>query len=265
MDRSRLKNVIILILALVNVFLLGSIVWRLAMEQAANRRTAAELTELCLRQGVSLEARLPDALPPAAHTLARDVNGDALLAGALLGEALTASDLGGGIYSYVNDSGQGTFRASGGFEITGLLAKKDPEAVCRKFCQAFGYQDFSMSLAGGSGTGTAIQRFEGFPVINAAVTFLVEDGQLISVRGVHLPQTILSSDTSASMTAVTAVTRFLDELRSGAVVSSILDLSLCYELQSTAAAPMALIPVWQITTDIGNYYVNCLSGAVSHS
>ena len=40
-------------------------------------------------------------------------------------------------------------------------------------------------------------------------------------------------------------------------------MSLCYELQSSAAAPMSLTPVWHIVTDTVGYYVNCATGAVS--
>ncbi|MBD5148264.1 MAG: hypothetical protein HDT19_05740, partial [Oscillibacter sp.] len=40
-------------------------------------------------------------------------------------------------------------------------------------------------------------------------------------------------------------------------------MSLCYEFQSTAASPMALVPSWCLTTDTVNYYVNCFTGAVS--
>lgn len=49
---------------------------------------------------------------------------------------------------------------------------------------------------------------------------------------------------------------------SSSVVSSITEVSLCYELQSTTAAPMALVPSWRIVTDTATFYVNCISGTV---
>ena len=45
--------------------------------------------------------------------------------------------------------------------------------------------------------------------------------------------------------------------------SSVAEMYLCYELQSSTAAPMSLVPAWCIVTDTVNYYVNCASGAVS--
>ena len=68
------------------------------------------------------------------------------------------------------------------------------------------------------------------------------------------------------MSAVTALTKFLNARRdSGAVVSAVTEVYLCYELQSTAAAPMSLVPAWCVVTDTGNYYVNCLTEAVTRS
>ena len=264
MNRAHLKNIIILILLLVNLVLLGFLGIRLSQERAARARTVQELTTLFASERISLTAQIPTGLPPAGKTLTRDVDADRSLAAALLGDGLKTADEGGGIYTCSNANGQALFRSSGSFEITGLLARTDAEAVCEKFCQAFGYQEFSIELTDGSGTGTAIQYFDGYPVANATVKFLVENGTLISVSGIHIPQTASASAANSSMTAVTALTKFLENRRANmAVLSVVSDVYLCYELQSTAAAPMSLSPAWCVVADTGNYYVNCSNGAVT--
>lgn len=264
MNRAHLKNIVILILLLVNLVLLGFLGVRLSQERAARARTIEELTELFASEQISLTAHIPDDEPPSVQTLTRDVDGDQDLAASLLGDGLETSDEGGGIYTCVNENGQALFRSSGSFEITGVLSKTDAEAVCKKFCQTFGYQDLVMDLSGGSGIGSAVQYFNGYPVINAAVKFLVEDGTLISVSGIHIPQASSNTAGSGTMTAVTALTRFLEDRRAAAaVLSTVSGVYLCYELQSTAAAPMSLSPAWCVVTDTGNYYVNCSTGAVS--
>lgn len=48
-----------------------------------------------------------------------------------------------------------------------------------------------------------------------------------------------------------------------AVVSSITDLDLCLEYQSSSTTSMSLIPAWCIVTNTGEYYVNCSTGAVT--
>jgi len=264
MNRAHLKNIIILILLLVNLVLLGFLGTRLSQERAARTRTLAELTELFASEGISLTAQIPEDAPPSGQTLTRDVDGDRALAVSLLGDSLETSDEGGGIYTCASENGQALFRSSGSFEVTGLLARTDAEAVCKKFCQAFGYQDLVMDLHGGSGTGIAVQYFDGYPVANATVKFLVENGRLISVSGIHLPQTSSGTVSGGSLSAVTALTKFLEDRRAvAAVLSSVSDVYLCYELQSTAAAPMSLTPAWCVVTDTGNYYVNCSTGAVT--
>ena len=66
-----------------------------------------------------------------------------------------------------------------------------------------------------------------------------------------------------ALSALGALNALLDTVRSGAVVTAVTDIYLCYELQSTAASPMSLVPAWCVVTDTENYYVNSSTGAVS--
>ena len=117
----------------------------------------------------------------------------------------------------------------------------------------------------GSGTITALREYGGLTVANCAVTFLLEEDAVVSARGTLLPETSAESSGGPELlSAQAALTAFLAMRReTGAVASSITEMSLCYELQSSAAAPMSLTPVWHILTDTVGYYVNCATGAVS--
>ena len=55
MDRYRLKNVIILILLLVNGFLLGSMAYRSTAARAAHDRSVEQLVELFAAESIDLE------------------------------------------------------------------------------------------------------------------------------------------------------------------------------------------------------------------
>lgn len=265
MERARLKNLIILILVLVNGFLLTSLLLRQRVRQASHQRAVEELVQLFSEDGIALSAdKVPRNLPPAVRRLSRSTQEDQALAAALLGDSLTVSDAGGGIYLYTAENGQASFRANGVFDISGSLGD-DADAVCRSFCRDYGYQGLTFSLADGSGTAVASQYCDGYPVTNCTVTFRIENGRLISAEGTHLPASYTDIDT-APMTAVTALSRFLSARReSGAVVSAVNRVYLCYQLQSTAAEPMSLVPVWCIVTDTAYYYVNCSAGTVAHS
>ncbi|MCI2058635.1 MAG: hypothetical protein LKJ80_05450 [Oscillibacter sp.] len=268
MERSRLKNIIIVILALVNAFLIFSLSIRHFSGQAARNRTVSELSALFRNDGVELNTDgLPDTLPPAGGTLTRDLAADKAAAVFLLSDVTDIRNEGGGIYTYSGSGGRATFRSGGSFDASGTLAGTGAETLCRKFCKTFGYEELAFSLDdSGSGTASAVQFFSGRPVINATVTFILENYTLISVSGIHLPSTFSAASGGGSMTAATALTRFLSARReSGAVVSAVTDVQLCYQLQGATASTVLLSPAWQITTDIGYYYVNCSSGLVSRS
>jgi len=73
MDRFRLKNIIILILLLLNGFLLFSLAQRRTAERDAFRRTAEQLVALFQGDGMELDSgAISRDSPPAAVTLTRD-------------------------------------------------------------------------------------------------------------------------------------------------------------------------------------------------
>lgn len=265
MDRFRLKNLMILILLLLNGFLLFSLAQRRAAERDAFRRTAEQLVALFEGDGMALD---PDAIstdaPPEGVALARDTALEQQAAAFLLGEALASSDQGGGIYHYSGAGGEALFRSSGGFEVSGVLAERDVEDVCRDFCKDFSYDAPDVRLdEEGSGVFSASAVYDKLPVFNCSVTFTVEKGVLTAVSGTLLPKTGAPSPEEEPLSAAGALAVFQRMRReSAAVASTVTETRLCYELQ-TAGAAMSLTPAWRIVTDTEDYYVNCRTGAVT--
>ena len=73
-----------------------------------------------------------------------------------------------------------------------------------------------------------------------------------------------SESGETALDAVTALVRFLDDRNaSGAVCTGITWLSAVYLMQSTTSAPLQLVPVLRVDTDVYSYYVNIISGEVS--
>lgn len=264
METYRLKNIVILILVLTNLSLLGLLVLR-ATTGAASRETAAgQMAELFAAEGVALDpARIPGTTPPAGLTLARDEDEERRLAEFLLGDALSAADGGGGVRTFQGPGGSAVFRADGSFDVSLSPGDGDAASLCRAFCRSFHYEDISLPPAGEDGAGTAVQTFDGAPVVNCTVTFTVAGGVLERVSGTHLPSGGETPAAGGALSALGALDALLDTIRGGAVVTAVTDIYLCYELQSTAAAPMALVPAWCVVTDTENYYVNSSSGAVT--
>lgn len=269
MERSRLKNIILLILVLVNAMLLIALASTHVQESSARKRLTSQLVIMFKNNGIVLNAeKIPTELPSAGAVLHRNTDEERTMAVLFLGKSPKTDNAGGGIYTYSTSRGNATFRTDGSFDITGRLGSSHLEKLCRKFCSVYGYQNLKLNLRNGKGQGKATQYYKnGRCIVNGTVSFLIEDGSLISVSGTHVPNpdSRLSGKT-VSMTAATALTRFLEFHRqSGAVVSKIKRIFPCYRLKSSVSAPLSLIPIWRIVTDTGNYDINCATGTVTQA
>ena len=264
MESFRLKNIIILILALMNLCLLGLLAVRATTALSAPAEARDQMVQLYAAEGVSLDGSLiSGTTPPSGLTLERDTAEEARMAEFLLGDPLSKSDGGGGVTTYQNENGSAVFRADGTFDVVIDQSDDMADTLCRAFCRAFHYEGLTVSLEGAEGTAAAIQTYNGAPVVNCTVTFAISGGRVVSVSGAHLPQEGQSTSGDGALSALGALNAFLGTVQSGAVVTAVTDLYLCYELQSTTATPMALVPAWCIVTDTSNYYVNCYTGSVS--
>lgn len=265
MERYRLKNIIILILVLLNVCLLGILSLRLSAEHSSRRQAREQLVALFSAAEVSLDADLISGeIPPPSLTLTRDEAEDQAMAAYLLGGTPTQSDQGGGIFAYTGAYGAAQFRSNGGFDAVCSRPLENPEDFCRDFCDTFGYEEVDISLEGTSGTMTAVQYYQDYPVVDCTVTFTLEDGVLKRAIGTHLPGNGTATDTGEEpLSSLSALAAFLNTIREGAVGTAVTDLYLCYELQSTTTALMTLAPAWCVVTDTAKYYVNCISGVVT--
>ena len=267
MDRYRLKNIIILILSLMNVFLLASLAIREGARQSAKETAVEQLVSLFAADGITLDPDvISDETPPASRSLTRSTDLERRAAAMLLGAALSSSDQGGGISSYTSDRGAAQFRSGGSFDASGNLCQSDSTDFCREFCREFGYSKPVFQLdANATGTGSAVFLSDGLSVYNCTLTFTITEGILTSVSGTLLPQayTELASEVEP-LSASAALTSFQKVRReTSTVVSSITGLELCLEYQSSSSASMSLVPAWCIVTNTGEYYVNCSTGAVT--
>ena len=164
-----------------------------------------------------------------------------------------------GIFS----AGGTVISSDGTFDVVIEQSGETADALCRAFCRAFHYEALAFSLDGEDGSASAVQTYDGAPVVNCTVSFSISGGRVASVSGTHLPQAGQTANGNGALSALDALNAFLGTVQSGAVVTAVTDLYLCYELQSTTATPMALVPAWCVSTDTADYYVNCYTGAVS--
>lgn len=268
MNTARLKNIVILILLLANAFLLVLLFSRRAEENAAHERSVAQLTALFNADGIAFDSALLDGLPDTVLSVqpARDLAAEQALAEGIIG-SVTSIDSGGGIYRYYSsdglNSGSCLIRSGGALEAAVSRAVDDPAEFCADLCVPLGYRTFDL-LSDGARTVVTASRFVGeLEVCNASLIFTFSGSTLTTVTGTFLPPIDTSESGETALDAVTALVRFLDYRNaSGAVCTGITRLSAGYLVQSTTSAPLQLVPVLRVDTDVYSYYVNIVSGEV---
>ena len=262
MNTARLKNIVILILLLANAFLLVLLFSRRAEENAAHERSVAQLTALLSADGIAFDSALLDGLPDTVLSVqpARDLAAEQALAEGIIG-SVTSIDSGGGIYRYYSSDGLN----SGSGDVLSVCYQQNVKAdICADLCVPLGYRTFDV-LSDGARTVVTASRFVGeLEVCNASLIFTFSGSTLTTVTGTFLPPIDTSESGETALDAVTALVRFLDYRNaSGAVCTGITWLSAGYLVQSTTSAPLQLVPVLRVDTDVYSYYVNIVSGEVS--
>lgn len=264
MKASRLKTIVIVILLLVNAFLLFLLLSRRAEQTQAYERTVEQLCELFDRSGVSFDcALLPENSDVYALSPERSSTREMAFAKSLLGDDVSAFDSGGGISRYSSSLGSCSLRSGGTVDAVLSRPLNDAAQFSRELFRSFGYKEVSSSLNGGSGSVTGMRRSKNGPIYNAALTLTFTDSTLTNVSGTFLSDLDEGRRTDG-LDAISALVHFLDYCGvSGVVCTEVSALDSGYLLQSSASAPLRLIPVWRITTDVNNYYVNCKTGEVT--
>lgn len=263
METRRLKNIAILILLLLNVFLLGLLGYQRLQARQTQRETRRQLTALFAANQITLEEGIDLSLQPLPPmTLSRQEEAERSVAACLLGGEPQVSGL-GGVTTYTTEFGSIQFRAGGQLDGDGLsLPVDDPEAFLQDFCRQFGYSLLETRLSQGSGSASAVLCASDVPVYGCSITFTFRSGVLTAAAGAYVSLTDAAADASRQLDCVTALVRFLDYRNAnGAVCSQITGLACVYTLRGASAA--RLLPSWQVCTDTFDCLVDCATGAVT--
>ena len=265
MERSRLKTVLIIMLALLNGFLAAHLLWLRTERQIVLRHAEESLTALFAADGISLPPGLLSRTPPRAGTvLLRDSAQEADAAVFFLGDG-AAYTVQGDTRQYVSGDAAARFYPGGGFTVTGLDIREGAEALCREFCRAHDYEP-PEEFATDDGVLPATAQYAGLPVYDCQFYFSFKEGVLREVLGTLLPRSAAGPDAeplTAELTAAGALALFQAQRDSRTPVTAVQSVSPCWSYESDGTETAALVPVWQVQTDGGVYYVNCASGVVS--
>jgi len=266
LNTARLKNIIILILALFNAFLLILLFSQQFQQRSAKNRSMQQLEQLFSSSGLSIRSDILSA-NESFYEYAVTTNSSAqeAFAAAILGDS-TRTELAGSV-RYEGKNGYCQFRTNGNVEASfSNLVIDDPLAFSEEIFKSYGYRILDRAKVGNGGeigTVTGTRCTESGIIYNAALSFTFSGKTLTSVSGSFLPDiTALSSCDCIS--ATTALVDFLDYYNAGSLVcTEVTDLQSGYLLQGFASSQLKLAPVWYIETDVGSCYVDCVTGEVS--
>lgn len=271
MNKENIKTIIIAVLLLVNVFLGALVVTDSARSEAYSAAAEESLLKALQAGGITVSSRSVlniGAIPSC--TITRDVDKEREFVSAVLGR-VESRDQGGNIMMYYGKNGQACYRGTGDFEIlmenNSVPAGEDIAETSRSFLKKLGIDMDAGSAvvdrgsSGSSSVVTAVCRYADRPIVNCSVKLTFSETNLLLVTGTCPLTTARENAGGEALDTATAVMRLLDIFNSsGYVCSEIKDISHCYKMDASASGEGTLTPLWHFSTDIGDFYLNGITG-----
>ena len=248
MDTGRLKTIVILILLCVNLAFGGILLSEKLGAAEDKAQTRSELREVLAGLGIDLrEEQIPEGSVMLRRSVPRLRAMEDRLVTSLLGPA-EAQDQGGNIWYYENANGWAWCRGGGSFEIMILAGGGSLEEQLEQ---------------GGVHARREGEKYvclvDSEPVFNCRFTIGQRSG------GIYLSGRCLLGETEEGEAVdctdvATLLLRFCDRIReSGGVFSRVEEIAGGYVLNATSSGT-ELIPVWQMRTDGGTWYLDLAAG-----
>lgn len=274
MDKSKIKNFIILLLALVNVFLLAIVISGAREKREADASRKEALENVLAEKGLTFnpDISLPDSVPPLI-SLQRDMDAEYRSISALIGKC-TPQDEGGNSFFYDGTDGQATFSGTGEFDAklnSGVISRgKDPVVAAKAALKRMGLECSDIEpIVEDDGIKTTVTLYcswDKTAIYDAAINFDFNSEYLWLIRGVRpldIKHSIQSSENYPD--SVTIIMNFLEYVsNTGYVCNEINDLKIEYSMNSTVSGNCILKPVWCVETNSGTYYVDAQTGNVNN-
>lgn len=268
MESAKLKNIILIILAITNLLLgLLMVVQGVTSRQRQNQLLLDAVT-LLEERGIAVD---PEVIPrtdfPASMALERDNSWEREMFAGLLGDGLTTTQRGLVSY-YESDLGRAEAREDGSFTVffaDGALPL-DGQNVRSHGLAALKRMGFdAAAVSAGEDTLEAVQLLNGSPVFSCTAVVRYENGALVEISGARLLGVPAADPTQAApLSTATLLLRFRSGIiESGDACSAILSATQGYVLSSGAAGRTRLTPVLQLETDTSFYLVDALTGSIT--
>lgn len=271
MEWRRVKNIIILVLLLVNAFLLVLVGYRKGEALRYEQTALTQAVQALESSGIEVDVHAvssADGLTPL--TVERDTEQEARMMSALLDETVEGDDRGGGLYLYRGERGEASVRLGG--ELSAALADDprwytgDPEGHAAGLLRQMEIDARQVQAVREDGAVRVVfrQQWDGVPLFSCQVTFTYLDGRLTAVQGNLLAAVGAAEEQGTVLTLPTALLRFLDYVRgSGDVCSSIQSMEAGYRATQSFSGTTRLTAVWLVSSNTASYYLDASTGALT--
>ena len=268
MEWSKLKNIILIILAITNLCLLVFVVNRELQDSSQQRQARQDAIQMLEGRGIQVEEdQIPHQTVLLPQVVERDLEEEGALAIQLLGGDVQVEAPGGGVYRYFNDKGSVQFHSDGAFSGTfssgTFPVGEEPVRTCLDVLERMGFQ--GEIIGEETDELTFRQLWEGVPLFNQQVTLVLEDGYVTAMTaGRRLVGEPAEDPGRSTITVATALIQFLNGVDGlGDVCSRVDTITRGYVSSTALSGPMTLTPVWNIVTDTGAYQLDMVTGVLS--
>lgn len=262
MSASKLKNIIILVLVVMDLFLAALVIPRVISAAGTDGAATRQIEQLLLENGISAgQGVIPNSgAGTRGVEFRRSADAEQRAAEILLGSNAEKKDMGGGIVSYESGRGEVTFRASG--EIYAVLSEPPsgnfahPENALR-LMEKMGVSAESITRGAVDGKIyiSVAQSIRGVEVRGTALTLVYGVGGLEEISGRWYQDGSLNYVTTDRLAPATALLDFInsrDQL--GYVCAAITEMRVVYT--PVSGSDNLLSPSWLIVTDTGAFLVD---------
>lgn len=271
MEWRKVKNIIILILLLVNGFLLMIVGARMGEVRRYEKSAMDQAIQVLENNGIRIDGQTVTAAEGlSTQTLERSTAAEMELACGLLGEEVISYNQGGGLYTYQGSRGTVSIRVGG--RISVRLEQDDrwhgaePETLVRELLDDMKIEGEIMEsdLDNGTGTVTVRQLWQDVPLFSCQTVFDFEEYRLVSLSGTLLSPRESTAENSRLLTMPSALLTFLDEiLSSGDVCSAVNSMEPGYRVIQSFSGALRLEPVWLVSSNTADYYMDAVTGELS--
>lgn len=270
MPWTKLKNFILLILALTNICLLGLVVSQNLQTSRQERQTRENTIQFLTNRGVQIQEDLfPQDMELQPMIAQRDLEGEQTAAAALLRGEVEAEPRGGEVYRYYNENGSVQFHGDGTLSVhlePGIYSVgEDGGADCAAVLALLGFQG---ELLKETGEGFVFQQlWEGVPLFSQQVTVVCTQGSVSGISGgLRLMGQVQPDQSRENISVATAMVRLMNGISSlGDVCNRIDGIRQGYVCSASLSGSVTMTPVWQVTTDTGSYQLDTVTGAVKRA